>query len=113
MVDLKFRIKIKQYGESEWLHSDSFKTLLLFFKAIENYEYDRAELQRYTGLKDKNGHKIYEKDWLKHFKYMFEVCFYKGAFYGKQKGVEYYVLLNEMNEHSEIIGNNYENPELN
>lgn len=98
----KFRIRNHQQEGNEYLYSDSFATLSLFFKEVEENEYDLMDLQSYSGLKDSNGLCIFEKDWIKHFKYAFEVCFYKGAFYGKQDGVEHYVLLNELNEHSEV-----------
>jgi len=68
---------------------------------------------QYTGLKDKNGVKIFERDILQdEDKCLGIVEFNKGRFVGNFDGRTYYSELYSDAEKSEIIGNIHDNPEL-
>lgn len=67
-------------------------------------------IMQFTGLKDKNGKKIYEGDILENEDgEKGRIEFYQGGFIWKKK--EYFPLSRWINKY-EIIGNIYENPEL-
>jgi uncharacterized phage protein (TIGR01671 family) len=79
----------------------------LFYKMFNNPNYI---LMQYTGLKDKNGKKIFEGDVLKNI--IYDSC--NGRPKEEISKVEYeenYFLMPACGE-IEIIGNIYENPEL-
>lgn len=85
---------------------------------IEGYSIMNIILMQYTGLKDKNGKEIYERDITKltaispihhaEFKEIIEVKFENGSFY--PFGMMVFNGFKE--ENYEVIGNIYENPEL-
>ena len=81
-------------------------------------DYDDVKLMQYTGLKDKNGVKIYEGDIMQGKDYeeetiRGEVVFDKGSFYIDLSKCEYpNSLLCLSNDEDEVIGNVYENKEL-
>ena len=70
-----------------------------------------VELIQYTGLKDKNGKKIYEGDIVKNYWSMNnEVVKYMGVTFMTENMYEESAVVNL--EECEVIGNIYENPEL-
>lgn len=82
--------------------------------ALKQYSLKEWKVMQYTGLKDKHGKEIYEGDIMAikttYHSYPISVIFSEGAFSFKEDGS--YGTLAEWNEHSEIIGNIWENPEL-
>ncbi|WP_052414487.1 YopX family protein [Paenibacillus sp. FSL R5-0345] len=71
------------------------------------------EIMEYTGLKDKNGRKIYEGDlvYVLQWKNKYKVIFDDGMF--KASGKAKFSLITIMGEvKCEVIGNIYETPEL-
>jgi hypothetical protein len=68
--------------------------------------------QQYTGIKDKNGREIYEGDYLKDFEFPIifrDGCFFTGIAYDLTEVPLYELSIKEI----EVIGNIFENPELN
>lgn len=71
-------------------------------------------LMQYTGLKDKNGKEIYERDIItcsNGMAYQYEVEFVFGCFLGHDKATGFSKKLYDMKD-LEVVGNIYENPEL-
>ena len=91
--------------------------------ACEGYLAENLKIMQYTGLKDKNGKKIYEGDIISTdlSRPYLVVEFRNGAFmfHCHDEGKDYYDYINppaddEINQYhwGEVIGNIYENPEL-
>ena len=115
MRDLKFRA---WNGKSMEIIDD-----LYWFE--ENHVHENGDgygceniIMQFTGLHDKNGKEIYEGDLLKHYPgfgcewtVRYSQVVYEGAsFWQKHKSIAF--VLDDHDQHLEVIGNIYENPEL-
>ena len=112
MKEIKFRA---------WNGKEMSQPQHLYSSFWHKREKEIKELMQYTGLKDKNGKEIYERDIVKTTSgFIGEILFYDGAFMGNFnpiseiiEGFEVVLNLKEVrNRRMEIIGNIYENPEL-
>lgn len=129
MREIKFRAweadEKKMYDLSEMFHGNKFEELLYASDDIVDGK-GRITFMQYTGLKDKNGKKIFEGDILRRFKngdqYKFYIVveFKNGSFGGATRpGFNHYLTAADWGScdydgggYDEIIGNIYENPEL-
>ncbi|MDQ0268911.1 YopX family protein [Cytobacillus purgationiresistens] len=124
MREIKFRLWCKDLEEIIEVNEVGFENNKLWY--IECIDHDKEllyfpekndhVLMEYTGLKDKNGKKIYEGDIVKHLGRIGEItweCEYKALGFYLKSGED---LLDVVNPYSSwalvIIGNIYENPEL-
>ena len=89
----------------------------------DGFHHTDLEFMQYTGLKDKNGVEIYEKDVVSYSEHYIGdhrysagrgvVEFDNGSFFINESEFSPELCREEIeNEHIEIIGNIYENPEL-
>ena len=117
MREIKFRTWHKELKSME--HRLSFKSMSIIDRYPEMYE-----VMQYTGLKDKNGKKIYERDVVTFFdnkckkrisvikwgkrKHGWVLKFYDKSFHAHDSKNRYYAL----HKNVEVIGNIYENHEL-
>lgn len=134
MRDIKFRAYIKDTNkrvpseinkivEVKSLHLGSRKAIIGYSKSSSNYgnysiSFDDIELMQYTGLHDKNGKEIYEGDIIQYEDIT------KGLVRYSEKYAQYVLVntgtvkdefepLGDYNmEVFEIIGNEYDNPDL-
>lgn len=120
MREIKFRAWDKDKNKFLYQDSENIKgkidSLHFFFSNLFN----DCDLMQYTGLKDKNGKEIYEKDIVLHDGYISVVSWGKIAHGFKLKTdtsinnkfgkIKYYSLPHS--KKIEVIGNIYENPEL-
>ena len=129
MLEIEFRGK--RIDNSEWIygwlrqtgHQNIEKSNGQYIRTEKYYQIqdekynskfvDEATIGQYTGLKDKNGKKIFEGDILKGTFYGFMAPEYDYIFsvYGDEKEKGFMANYFEPNE-CEIIGNIYDNPEL-
>ena len=103
MKQLKFRIWDKQFNK-------------FLYQLPEQYhlDWERFDIQQFTGLSDKLGKEIYEGDILEFNyeplgKFKEEIKFIDGGFWIKRNDGTNFM---PSQEYREIIGNVYENPEL-
>ena len=78
----------------------------------EKCDITALELMQYTGLKDKNGKEIYEKDIVKYENMIGKIMFFNGSFILSDFEETEEWELGIINEELEVIGNIYENSEL-
>lgn len=73
---------------------------------------DDVELMQYTGLHDKNGKEIYEGDIVKYENMTGKIMFLNGSFILSDLEETEEWELGVINAEIEVIGNEYDNPEL-
>ena len=119
------------YSWEEWYPAYDILTTFDYFediqdRYIEDTSTKRFELMQYTGFHDKNGKEIYEGDiveyenfWEADFEYKNGIAVIRWdnestGFYGECQGYHYELDLFNLTENlsPEIIGNEYDNPEL-
>lgn len=123
MRDIEFRAWDKAFKKMVTIEDD----LPLYYEpdnglhagySLPNGDWNSLELMQYTGLKDKNGKKIFEGDVVRILickgmveKFRSEVSFYEGSFMIACENYQESLSDYEQSQ-IEIIGNKYENPEL-
>lgn len=134
MREIKFRAYIESENKVVDVNTIDFdeRTIgtmgvnLMGHPFLKMWDFDQVKLMQYTGLKDKNGAEIYERDIYKDCDgHIIEVVWYKDGFKGlytyrrKYQGEYYtgttYLELNDTSSRRwgvEVIGNIYENKEL-
>lgn len=101
IVDWKFMLSCEEPTQAQHSFTD-------WFTAPNN-----VVLMQYTGLKDKNGKEIYEGDVVLHNQQKRVVVFRLGMFQLLQKNLTYVREWWNWCKYTEVVGNIYENPELN
>ena len=88
-------------------------------RPVELVEVDPSTVGQYTGLKDKNGKRIFEGDIVKTDKfsepnkqYIIKYDLQFGAFIGQDRYNVYFVTFDGDSGEFEVIGNVHDNPEL-
>lgn len=129
MREIEFRAWHKKYKYMARVADISFNRKVVNLNAADICKIEDIELMQYTGLKDKNGVKIFEGDILKYpdndekdcigvVEYGHFNCSCCHAVFGfttiNNKGWEIDMLVNDKEETPlyEVIGNIYENPEF-
>ena len=126
MREIKFRVWDKKHKKMSLVDAIDFEHDEIYGKnGCERYTpkpFKDIELMQYTGLKDKNGKEIYERDIVKgnyHFKgegwfdtgegdyKIFSAVEFKNGKFACQS-----FNVGEMTDFVEVIGNIFENPEL-
>jgi len=126
------QVEHNTYDTDKWelVQKVNYDELDNYYPSYETEEIDIKTLGQYTGLKDKNGKEIYERDIVKINAHSYdfgfekdrigEIRFLEGCFGFYKELSEKKYLFNELStefgygelEYYEVIGNIYENPEL-
>lgn len=115
--DIKFRVYDKKLKRMLGVQKHSFKTKKSMPYGF-NMEYDFGGIMQYTGLKDKNGKKVYEDDIIKYSHKVVGTILRKVRMKYGMWGIEGIVkgtqipFANILESEYEVVGNIYENPEL-
>ena len=120
--EIEFRAWLKYKKEMVGVTTIDFKKGCVsidkpYFPKIPEYygtalPFDQIELMQYTGLKDKNGVKIFEGDIVKVLNKFIDIVAYdNGCLYMKKQSC-YYEFTYQNFDYIEVIGNIYENKEL-
>ena len=126
MREIKFKAYLKKHKETVFVDFiDFFEKEIIVIDGYGNeycFDFNEIELMQYTGLKDKNGKEIYEKDIVDFDGKKHMVTFANGGFgiwkemrtnlYSDETRKYHEPLWNLVVDGCEIIGNIYENPEL-
>ncbi len=81
-------------------------------QVISHYGECNHALMQYTGLKDKNGVEIYEGDIIQAWGWNMEIKFLVDCWFAESSSGECGEVGGEWDNHCEVIGNIYQNPEL-
>ena len=107
----------KNYGNPDDVHCIIPTTESLDYEqALEYFVVSPVTVGQYTGLKDKNGKRIFEGDIVTRILfdelYQYEVVYQSGyaSFYGIRKGG--FISFGDDGDCFEVIGNIHDNPEL-
>lgn len=106
MREIKFRIW--DINARKWLKSFNIDLL-------DIHKFNLAEVNQYTGLKDKNNKEIYEGDIVIHHSKMHKIIFNaeEARFVLRDDEFELEIpFTNNNNKRMEVVGNIYENSEL-
>lgn len=124
----RYLYKAKRVDNGEWeigylyrLSENTHPFIMLCGKCGESHEVDEHTICQCTGLKDKNGKLIWENDIMAAYldddypedETYIRILWRGSGFWSKEKGSEDMLQVDEFDqEHFEVIGNIFDNPEL-
>ncbi len=124
----RYLFKAKRVDNGEWvigylyrLSENTHPFIMLCGKCGESHEVDEHTICQCTGLKDKNGKLIWENDIMAAYldddypedETYIRILWRGSGFWSKEKGSEDMLQVDEFDqEHFEVIGNIFDNPEL-
>ncbi len=124
----RYLFKAKRVDNGEWeigylyrLSENTHPFIMLCGKCGESHEVDEHTICQCTGLKDKNGNMIWENDIMAAYldddypedETYIRILWHGSGFCSKEKGSEDMLQVDEFDqEHFEVIGNIFDNPEL-
>lgn len=105
------------YVKAELIHEDGYEHYIIeTMRRGKTYEIDPETLCQYTGLKDKNGNRIWENDivsgYFNHKKITGFIKYGSNAVYYIEREGSYGIHLDNSEDWLEVIGNIFDNPEL-